>query len=469
MRLAALFFLSICFFTAPPLWAGDLRLGRGAVKITPPVGMPMGGGFTIRLSTGIHDDLYCKALVLEKDGAKAAMVACDVESLHRPWSVDPARQAIRSTTGLRGHQVMLLATHSHSGPEMTPLVLEGAEGETARIANEYHAALPGKIAEAVRLAESNLTPARVWAAIGREDSISFNRRFLMKDGSVRMNPGQMNPDIVKPMGPIDPDLAVVYFDSPDSKPLATNVNFALHVTAFGGPQFSADYPAVMARLLGEVKGPEMLTLFTQGASGNINQVNVKTRERQSGPATSARLGTILAADVLKACDSLQPLATEPLQVRSETVKLPAPEFTAAEVEKAREVVARSRKPGPGGPAFLDLVHAFTVLNVTGRHQSKPIDAEVQVITLGDQLAWVGLPAEDFVELGMAVKLASPFRYTIVNELANDMLDYIPDRRAYDQGGYEVVTARCTPGCGEILVDTARRLLVDAHRDLSLRR
>lgn len=62
----------------PSVWAGDLRVGRAEIDITPPVGMPMGAQFYYRLSTGRHDDLHAKALVMEKDGVRVALVACDL-------------------------------------------------------------------------------------------------------------------------------------------------------------------------------------------------------------------------------------------------------------------------------------------------------------------------------------------------------------------------------------------------------
>ena len=444
--------------------AGEFRVGRGAARITPPAGMPMGGGFTIRLSTGVHDDLFCKSLVFEKDGRKAGMVTCDVESLHRP-TVEAARRIISRSTGLRGEQVMITATHSHSGPEMTPLVLEGAEGETARIVREYHEALPGKIAEAVRAAEANLRPARVRAATAQENAISFNRRYLMKNGSVVTNPGQMNPEIVRPAGPIDPELKIVYFDAPEGTPLAAVANFALHTTAWGGSDFSSDYPGVLAERLAAVQGSDFFTLFLQGCSGNINQVDVRTHDRQFGPAQSARIATILAADVLKSKPHAAPLDPSAVEVRSAYVDLPVPDYSPAQVQRAHEIIAESRRTRKGGPKFLEVVDAFRILNVAEYHAGKPIHAEVQVIALGDELAWVGLPGEVFTELGMALKKASPFRHTVVNELANNMLDYVPNRKAYPEGSYEPTTARCLPGCGEMLIDAATQLLVDTYREL----
>lgn len=439
--------------------SAEFRLGRGQAKITPPAGMPMGGGFTVRLSTGVHDDLFCKALLFDLDGARAATVTCDVESLHRP-TIEAARRAIEEITPLRGHQAMITATHSHSGPEMTPLVLDGATGEAARFAKAYHEELPRRIAEAVRAALDNLAPARIAAGVTHERDISFNRRFHMTDGGVRTNPGQMNADIVRDAGPIDPELRIAYFDTPEAKPLATAVNFALHTTSWGGPTISADYPGILTRLLAAAKSPEMATVFLQGCSGNINQVNVKTREKQSGPEVANRIATILAADVIRAYPQLESVPVGSLAVRSVTVNLPVPYYADEERDRAWEAIRKSRAPGPGQPKFLDLVHAFRVVNVVENHRRSPIPAEVQAIAFGNRMAWVGLPGEVFAELGMAIKRASPFPHTFVNELANDMLDYVPDRKAFPQGGYEPTTARCVAGCGELLVDAATRMLVE---------
>jgi hypothetical protein len=80
---------------------------------------------------------------------------------------------------------------------------------------------------------------------------------------------------------------------------------------------------------------------------------------------------------------------------------------------------------------------------------------------------VSLPGEIFVELGLAIKQDSPFPHTIIAELANGSIGYIPSRRAYAQGNYEVVSARCAEGSGERLVDAALRLLKGLHAEARL--
>ncbi|MGY8691045.1 MAG: hypothetical protein ACKVHP_25305 [Verrucomicrobiales bacterium] len=108
---------------------------------------------------------------------------------------------------------------------------------------------------------------------------------------------------------------------------------------------------------------------------------------------------------------------------------------------------------------MKLVNTHKVLDVAER-KGKPFQVEVQVITLGDSLAWVALPGEIFVELGLDLKSASPFKQTIVAELANGSIGYIPSIRAYRHGAYEVVSARCVKSSGDKLVECALDLLGD---------
>ncbi len=166
-----------------PVHAGQLHLGRGAAKITPAPGTPMGGGFTINLSTGVHDDLYCKAIALEKDGVRAALVACDVESLHRP-TVLKARELIAKSCTTPPEHVMITATHSHSGPEMTPMVINGATGEPGKLIREFHESLPASISEAVKKAEADAQPALVHAGSEHEDRFCDSHRRVIADDPV---------------------------------------------------------------------------------------------------------------------------------------------------------------------------------------------------------------------------------------------------------------------------------------------
>jgi neutral ceramidase len=451
--------LFVLMISAMAVIAADVRAGTAAVKITPPKGAPMAGYYYNRAADGVHDDLFAKALVLESEGVRVALVACDVESLPRAI-VEQARKKIEADTGIGGAAVMISATHSHTGPvileERSP---DKLEGEMLNIARKYAEDLPEKIAESVKLAAAALKPVGVSAAIGREPSLTFNRRFYMKDGSVGWNPGKLNPAVVRPAGPTDPAVPVVYFEALDGHPLATYVNYAMHLDTVGGFEYSADYAYTLSKLLAAAKSADMLTLFTIGCAGNLNHIDVNTAAKQSGHKEAARIGTVLAAEVLRTLKKMERLDLGAPRMRSEIVRLPLPEIRPGELEWTRKITPMFGKED--GAPFMDLVRAFKIVEVAER-AGRPLEAEVQVITLGDRLAWVGLPGEIFTELGMMIKLGSPFQYTIVASLANGSIGYVPDRKAYPQGAYEPVSARCAAGSGELLVDASTRLLVEIH-------
>ena len=440
------------------LEAGELRVGRAAVKITPPAGIPLAGYYSVRLAEGAHDDLWAKAVVLQAGQTRAALVSCDLISLDREI-VERARKLIEESAGIPVAFVMIGATHSHTGPLMSLRFLNAADAGPRKLAEQFRTQLPGRIADAVKAA-LNTMPAKARRAVGKEESVSFYRRYLMKDGSVRFNPGKLNPDIVQPVGPIDPDLAVVRFDNVEDKPLALYVNFALHLDTVGGGHFSADYPYTLAKLMGKVYGPDMLTLFTTGAAGNINHIDVRSKDPQKGHEEARRIGTILAGETLKSMARLQPVPGLQVQAVSEILKLPIPRFDDKEVAAAKAAV-KTFGQGEQRP-FYDLVHAFKVLDVAER-KGAPIEAEVQVISLGSELAWVGLPGEIFSELGIAIKKASPFPQTIIVELANGLVGYVPTKKGFTEGSYEAISARIAPGGGEAMAEAAIGLLARLHR------
>lgn len=452
--------LALAPYAAPRTAAADLAgVGAAEERITPPLGTPMAGYYVERAASGVHDELFAKAIVIEQGGVKAALVACDLIGVPREC-VERARAAVEAATGIPGGNVMISATHAHTGP-----IVRSAAAHTSALGGDkepavaFARALPGLIAASVEAACANLAPARISAAHGIEDSLSFNRRFHMKDGTVGWNPGRLNPNILRPAGPIDPDVPVVHFASAEGAPRAMYVNFTMHLDTVGGTEISADYPYTLGKLLGELR-PGMLTVFTLGTAGDINHIDVRWGAQTHGHVEAARIGTVLAGAVTKTFPQLAAVGAAPLQCRSALVALPLPEIAPDAPQRARATIARQSQAGDK-PAFLEIVDAYKTIDVVER-AGKPLDAEVQVITLGDELAWVALPGEIFVELGLAIKRASPFAHTIVVELANGSIGYIPTRHAWPQGNYEVVSARCGPGSGEMLCEAASALLREAH-------
>jgi hypothetical protein len=311
------------------------------------------------------------------------------------------------------------------------------------------------IAQSISRANASLEPAILSFGLGHEESISFNRRYFMTDGTVGWNPGKLNPKIIKPAGPIDPDVFVLYSETSSGKPVATYVNFALHLDNTGGLEISADLPFTLSNILGKIKGPEMVTMFGQGCSGNINHINVKTKEPQKGFGEAQRIGTVLSGEVIKTYTRMQPVDVSRVGAMRRIVELPLAPFSESDLPAARETVAKYGKPDAA--PFLDFVQSFKILELSNR-KGKPIEAEIQILTIGNDVAVVSLPGEIFTELGTYIRARSPFRTTIVTELTNGSIGYVPDRKAYIEGNYEPVSSRVAPGSGEILVENALRML-----------
>lgn len=457
MRLLAS--LTLALACAGPAAAGPLTAGAATVNVTPPPGFPMAGYYSARGAEGTHDPLFAKALVLETDGTRVALVALDLITTTR-GTVEEARKLVEKQTGIPRAHVMISATHSHTGPVLwdgSPRadVLTGASKGT----KAYVAELPGKIADAVKRADAARRPARASFGTGKEEGLAFNRRFHMTDGTVGWNPGKKNPKIVRPAGPTDPSVPVVLIETDEKapKPIAVYVNFAMHLDTVGGLEYSADYPYALSKAIAAVKGDDVVTVFATGCCGDVNHINVNSDAPQKGHGEAARIGTRLAAEVLRTLDELKPAGDSGLRVSSELVDLALPAVTADEALAAKQVLAALETGAKPVPKFLEQVQAFKALDVSER-LGKPYQVEVQVIALGDELAWVSLPGEIFVELGLQIKRGSPYRQTMIAELANGSIGYVPNRVAYPQGAYEVVSARCAEGSGERLVDSALKQL-----------
>ena len=434
--------------------AAPVRVGTALVNIDPPNGIPLAGYYHARGSEGILDSLFVRATVLDDGRTKVALVVCDLISLPRSTVLE-ARRQIEKAAAIPPDNVMISATHTHTGPVLArESSRDDMDGGASDLARTYTAQLPDRIAKAVADADARLAPANISFAREFEQRLAFNRRFWMKDGTVGWNPGKKNPNIIRPAGPIDPEVAVVCAESVDGKPLLTYVNFAMHTDTTGGTRTSADYPGALYRRLADYSGPDMLTMFANGPCGNINHLNVNWSRRQHGPDEANRLGTILAAAVFKASMDLAPVADTTLHVRTQTLELPLPAVSDEQVARAQEISKQGDKA-----KFMDQVFAYRTLDLVAR-KGKPLEVEVQVITMGRDLAWVSLPGEVFVELGLSIKAASPFKQTHVVELANGSIGYIPNRPAYAEGNYEVVSARCAEGSGEMLVTAAIQMLAD---------
>jgi hypothetical protein len=435
----------------------QLAAGVATVEITPPLKYRMSGYFYERVSTGVKDPLMAKALVLRQGDAEAALVFCDLIGMSPDVSA-AARKMAEKETGIPAANIVIAATHSHTGPmyfgELRRHFHDSAvkqHGSDPLEEVDYPAQLAERLVEAIRKARESARPARLKSGTAEQLGLSFNRRFHMKDGTVRFNPGVLNPDIVRPAGPIDPEVGIVLVeDAESSAPLAVLTVFALHLDTVGGTEYSADFPYYLEKTLREKLGGDVVSLFGAGTCGDVNHIDVTNSERLK----TDFIGTTLGNTVLSALPDLKAVAEPALSARSSIVQAPIQEYTEEEIAQAAKDMFRV---GTRELSFLEQVTACKITSIAQRGVDK-LPAEVQVLRLGNDTAIVALPGEVFVDLGLAIKRASPFQTTLVVELSQDAPGYIPTKKGFAEGSYETVNSIIATGGGEMMVEEAIRLL-----------
>ena len=453
--------LSLC--VAPDVVYGlPMEAGVAVMDITPPIGYRMSGYFYERPSTGTHDPLQAKAIVLRQGDRQAALVFCDLIGISLDVS-GRARRLAEQETGIPASNIMIAATHSHTGPLYFGALRQHFHDQAVAKEDrdpyekiDYAADLVGKLVKVIADARAAVGPVELYAGSGQQQDLSFNRRFHMKSGPpVRFNPGKLNPDILRPAGPIDPDVGILLVrGAGDGRPRASLAVFALHLDTVGGTEYGADFPFYLSESLRKELGEKFVSVFANGTCGDINHLDVSHKRSQAGQEEARRIGENLAATVKARLPELKDVEKPSLGVRTKVIEVPLQRYGPADLAWARETMKQVASPKV---PFLDRVKAYkiTALELRG---GRRLPMTVQALRIGRDVAIVALPGEVFVDLGLAIKRASPFAVTMVVELAHDAPGYVPTRKAFAEGSYETVNSRIQPGGGERLVETAVALL-----------
>jgi neutral ceramidase len=439
-----------------------LKAGVATVDITPPIPFRMHGYFYVRLSTGTKDPLHAKAIVFQQGKETAAMVFCDLVGIPY-FETAPARKKASEATGIPVENISVSATHTHTGPAFFMSLPDfwhtqavAKFGKDPYDPDPYRHDLIDKIASAVVQAKAALAPVDLKSGFAIQEGLAFNRRYYMKDGSVRFNPKLMNPDIVKPAGPIDPQVGIVLISKAGAQtPSSAIVSFAMHPDTTGGTLYSADYIYGLSQQLKKSFGPDFTTLFGTGTCGDINHRNVHVEKQRTADEIGAMLGETVANAIKQG--ELSAVKQPELAVRSTKVIAPLQKYSAADIAEAEADMARV---GTDSLPFLDAVKTCKIAGVAALQKKwgDAIPLEVQAFRLGPETAIVTLPSEIFVNLGLAIKAESPFKTTLVVELTDDSVAYIPTTKAFAEGSYEVTNSRVRSGTGEKLVEAAVGLL-----------
>lgn len=444
-------------FTSALLQADEpaaLRAGAATSNITPPLGGLIVGGFHPYPATHVHDELHARCLVLEQGGESVAFVVCDL--LGARWDVHKqAAEWVERETGIPRAFVMISCTHTHSAA--SALGADRYYDEREITLDAYQTFVARRIADGVKRAQNELRPAQIAWGSGHKPEHVHNRRWFMREGSippgplgtadkVKMNPPRASPDLVKPAGPVDPEVCVLSVRQPDGRPIAVLANYSLHYVGGVGPgHISADYYGVFCaelerRLDPADGGPRPVALLSNGTSGNINNIDfTKPAEKQPPYARMREVALSLADEVEKvlAQGLTEYQSSARLGGAQFALQLEARKPDKNQLARAKRLLAVPRALGQ--KATLELIYAERALAL-----SKHADTLVfplQVIRVGD-LAVCGIPGEVFVETGLALKAESPFAKTFTHSLAGGYFGYLPTPEHHELGGYETWLGTC---------------------------
>jgi len=384
--------------------ASNLKAGVAKVDITPAnvVGITVAGHR--REVTGSRDPLRAGVLILDDGETKAAMVTLDTIGAWEDM-VKLARQAVEKETGVPAANIMVSASHNHSGPGYV---------ENMRWASD----LIHKIATAAREAASSMRPVNVGYA---EDRISFgiNRRKII-DGRavVRLNPE----------GPNDPRVKVLRFD--DGKtltPLAVIMHAVCHPCFFtwgdkGSPPYPQGYPKMTADFPGEaqtfvemVYGQKTAALFLQGCAGDIRPNLPGYPYRCADEADIQWAGRDLGGAVAR----------------------------AAAYSVTREQLSQRE-------SFYQIRVASEVIDLPGKEQL--VRAELMAMKVGPFL-FLTMPGEPMVEYGFKLEKAIADRATpIIVGYTNGNIGYIATADAHPVGGYEPNRSVLKPEAEKVILE-----------------
>jgi hypothetical protein len=396
----------LAVITGQPALADELMAGTARVEITPPVGFPM-GGYSARKgpSTGVHDPLFARVLLLKTSKLSVAIVSCDLRSF-------PSQRVCETAKARLGiDHVLICSTHTHSGP----VTWENQTWPTPQ--RSWFADTEDRILRALEEASRSLFQARIAAGRG-SIYLGHNRRLIGEDGKVTMLWRNVER---KPTGPVDPTVSVMRIDDASGNPRAILVNYACHAVVLGPDnlRISADFPGYMAsRIERDIAGAT--AFFVQGGAGDINPYQDKQPVNEGGFAEAEKVGNALADEALRVARRLKPRLSQNPQLK----------------------------------AVLDV---FEFKNRWDK--SKMIKADMTTLLINDEIAIVALPGEPFVDFQIRLRDKSELDHTFLFGYCfsggRDWAGYIPTIKAAAEGGYGAdYNTTLEVGAGEAMIDRA---------------
>lgn len=435
-----------------------LTAGYARLDITPPLGTPIGGYFRVRITKGVLDPIYVRAVAFGEGEKSALLLVLDMVSL-REGTEDGNRwsEKIAQQLGLPREAVFVCCTHSHT----TPIV-------NAKDSHEmYDRWFFQQLCDAGRLAMDDRRPVLDIRGGQRDtEGLTYSRRYRMMDGAQMGNPPAKNwEEVLKishPLGNVDRTMRLVRILRQDAPELVM-LNFQSHPDCIGGEFISADFPGAVCTRLKELTGTAC-TVFLQGAQGNM-VINNRMKPLPSGGIKNYSYAMAHGAKIAEAAMELYEVLPSVMEgglsfgkcfVRGKTKRGTLP------LDYCEDIVTRYKAGGleaidPNPKIATPIVAEAQQVWELEQDGLDYIDLPVTALRFGG-VALAGIPGEPFSEIGRKIREGAHFPVTCTCCLTNGSFGYFPDQQAIGEGGYDTINTKLIKGTAEQLADTAVELL-----------
>ena len=392
------------------------KAGVSKIDITPDSPQQL-LGYGARKSTGIHDRIYHRAVVLDDGETRFVLVSSDI-CVISPTEYDVVAARLQEELDVPPEHFWWSLTHTHSAPELGPPGLPEAfmgERYTHQYDKEYTEKTEQKLVDAVAEAIHNLEPAQLSVGWGHSNA-NINRRARNGEGHTFLG---LNPDL-----PVDRRIGMLRIERPDHSPVAIIANYAMHGTVIGGQctLISGDAPGIVADYVEKETGATML--FINGAAGNIAPIY----STQAGPGRLGEFVPLLGDRILE--------ANEKMTSSSSDITLKAGGIT----------VETPRRDGLNWPEYME---DYTGKTAGGEWVVK---MPIRFLKINRDIAIWSAPVELFCEISNEIRDRSPFPYTFYYGYTNGWLGYLMTDEEIPFGGYETTVTPFKPGAAGDLIN-----------------
>ena len=448
--------------------ANNIKVGYARVNITPPMGVNVAGYFKVRIADGVLDELEACAVAVGSGDTTAILITIDHCGLGKVF-LNEWRENIEKATGVPKEAIFIHSTHTHTGPLL-------AKNHSNPLTQQYEIFLASRVLDVARFALDDMKDAKMGIGTGEAKNVAFIRRYRMKDGTAKTNPGVNNPDIVAPIGITDESVNVVRFDREGAESVVL-VNFANHPDVVGGNKISSDWPGMTRRQV-EKAIENTKCIFFNGAQGDVNHVNVHPKAGDfndmfndfdgcsRGYGHARHIARVVTGAVMSVYDKVEYLDADSVKFMQKIVEIP------------------SNKPTP---EQLPLAHKYNDLHKSGRDDLIPYEAMMlttvvaeaarmvrlenapdtfpmlfSAVSIGD-VALFGIPGEPFNGVGRGLKEAEGWKMVIPCCNTNAKEGYFPMIDSYDEGGYEARSSNFKAGTAERIIEEGKKILLSLRK------